>query len=706
MIGMFLRELRKLTTYVNITGDSIGLKPVLSEEANAACERIQNTLLFNFDYGFNFRRSIGKSGGQSVYSLTRDKLHYEKTKTVTLNHPFVKYIMELKNGELDMDVFISFFRGFNKQKPELSLYDTIDITYNGKKINTTLGRLILNRVLFGDLWNNPHFHYINEFITEGDLGNEFKYVAQLNIEKKANVDMNHIIDLYQEMCLRLSTLINASVSSKMLDPDKHFTKIRDSILDAGYKKYLETNDISDYMDAENKAIEAAKEYYKDNPMYQLYISKNRAKWDNDFKQLCIAQGATQDIVTGRINVVRTALVDGTSNTDIIGQINTGMESAGARGILTARGGALFKELADSGQTIYGIDHDCGSTKGVMINTKNKWDLINRYVIINKKSILITLDNVDQFIGKDIEVRSPYHCHEKNGNYCSHCLGRTVFELTGQTRVALGMFITEIGTGVLNMYMKAVHTAGASLHHIKDLNDYVYPKPTKSLFYIKQDPIEKVDKIYCTEDMEWRVPAAAVTKVGTTYMVLAHGSIIVGSETKDPRAFVLGTEVSTNPIEVLNPDSKLNDVDKHYILRYKKDTPIINTTATFKKEDTVYKMLYLFIKGNVSSLVPLETHKTTLMNAFNTNKRITASDISYDILLSTLARSKNDLSKPAREFDNEKEYEFVSLTDITMMGGTFSACFGPDGSRGRFVMGSKTEYEQNLKHSPYEESMRM
>ena len=223
---------------MNITGDSIGLKPVLSEEANAACERIQNTLLFNFDYGFNFRRSIGKSGGQSVYSLTRDKLHYEKTKTVTLNHPFVKYIMELKNGEFDMDVFISFFRGFNKQKPELSLYDTIDITYNGKKINTTLGRLILNRVLFGDLWNNPHFHYINEFITEGDLGNEFKYVAQLNIEKKANVDMNHIIDLYQEMCLRLSTLINASVSSKMLDPDKHFTKIRDSILDAGYKKYL------------------------------------------------------------------------------------------------------------------------------------------------------------------------------------------------------------------------------------------------------------------------------------------------------------------------------------------------------------------------------------------------------------------------------------------------------------------------------------
>ena len=63
MIGKFIRELRKLTTYVNITGDSIGLKPVLSEEANDACERIQNTLLFNFDYGFNFRRAIGKRGG-------------------------------------------------------------------------------------------------------------------------------------------------------------------------------------------------------------------------------------------------------------------------------------------------------------------------------------------------------------------------------------------------------------------------------------------------------------------------------------------------------------------------------------------------------------------------------------------------------------------------------------------------------------------
>lgn len=708
MIGKFIRELHELTTHVNITGDSIGLKPVLSEEAIACCDRIQDTLLFNFDYGMNFRRGIGKSGDQTVYSMMRDPRPGERTKHIQSSHPFINYLINImKNGDLELDLFYAYIRSYKpNQKPELSLYDTVDITYNGKKITTTVGRLILNRVLFYQLWNNRYFHYVNEPITAKVLQKEFKFIAQLMIEKKvSNIDFNRIIDLYQELGLRLSTLTNASVTAEMLLPNEEFNKKKDEMIYSGYEKFKKTGNVLDFQEGEKRAIEFAKKYFEKNPMKQLYDSNNKASWTNDFKQLCITQGVIEKQIDNSFIIVPESLNSGTKPEHIADTINVGMSSAGSRGLLTARGGALFKELADALQTVYGIDHDCGATTGEKIKTNDKWELLNRYVIVNKKSILITLDNVDKYLGKEIEIRSPLHCKEGNDCYCSRCLGSSVFEITGQAKVPLGMYVSEIGTGILNAYMKAVHVAGVDLFKIDDLNKFVFPKLEKPLFYTKYDEIDKKEKIYCNEKIEWRVPKSAVTKVGTAYSVLAHGSIVIGEDGKE-HTFVLGTEVATNPIEVINPDQKDNDFERHYVLRYAKDTPIINMTATNKTTDTVYKMLLLFMKGNVSNLVPLEAHKITLYNTFKTNRSITASPISYDILLSSLARSRTNPDIPARASSNPEDYEFVSMGDLTIMGGSFAAALGPDGNRGLFIVGAETPKEQTKKLSPIEKAIRM
>lgn len=688
-------------------GDSIGLKPVLSEEANECCQRIQNTLLFNFDYGMNFRRSIGKGGDQAIYSLMRDARHNEKTKHVSEKHPFVDYLLnKMTIGDLDVDIFYAYIRSYKpNQKPELSLYDTVDIKFNGKPITTTIGRLLFNRVVFYQTWNNKYFHYINKAASIKDIVNEFKYIAQLIIEKKLiNVDVTRMIDQYQEVCLRLSTVVNASVTAEMLTPNEEFNTKKDKIINDAYAKYQETGNVIDFQDGENKAIAFAKEYFKDNPMKQIYDSNNKAQWGNDFKQLCITQGVVERPIDNSFTIVPESLNAGTKPEHIADTINVAMKSAASRGILTARGGALFKELSDAFQTVYGIKGDCGSTKGEIINTNDKWELLNKYVIVNKKSILITLDNVDRYLGKDIEIRSPFYCKQGNDCYCSHCIGETAFHMTGEDKIPLGMYLSEIGNGIMNAYMKAVHVAGVDLFKIKDLNDFVFPKAKTPLFYTKFDDIDKKEKIYCNEKIEWRVPKSAVTKVGTTYLVLAHGSMVIG-ENGDQHTFVLGTEVSTNPIEVLNPDQKTNEFQQHYIFRYAKDTAIINMTATNKTTDTVYKMLTLFMTGNVSNLVPIEAHKKTLYNSFKTNRSITASPLSYDVLLATLSRSKSNPDIPAR-VDNPADYVFVSISDLTLMGGSFSAALGPDGNRALFIVGAETPQEQTKKLSPIEKSIRM
>ena len=693
---------------MDFDGDSISLKPVLSEEANDCCKRIQNTLFFNFDYGMNFRRGIGKSGDQTIFSIMRNAMPGEKSKHIPNNHPFINYLLNvMKNGEFEIDLFYGYLRSYkSNQKPELSLYDTTDITFNGKKIETTIGRLIVNRVLFYQTWNNKYFHYINEPINGKTLQKEFKYIAQLMIEHKASgINFNKIVDLYQELGLRLSTLTNASVTAEMLLPDAEFNKKKDEFINIAYKKYQETGNVLDFQEGEKRAIDYAKKYFEKNPMKQLYDSSNKASWTNDFKQLCITQGVVEKAIDNSFVIIPECLNEGTKPEHIADTINVGMGSAASRGLLTARGGALFKELADAFQTVYGIDHDCGATTGEKIKTNDKWELLNRYVIINKKSILITLDNVDQFLGKEIEIRSPLHCKEGNDCYCSYCTGRAAFEMAGEPKIPLGIYVSEIGTGILNAYMKAVHVAGVDLFKIDDLNKFVFPKLDKPLFYTKYDEIDKKEKIYCAEKIEWRVPKSAVTKKGTTYSVLAHGSIVIGEDGKE-HTFVLGTEVATNPIEVINPDQKDNDFERHYVLRYAKDTPIINMTATNKTTDTVYKMLLLFMKGNVSNLVPLEAHKITLYNTFKTNRGITASPLSYDLLLASLARSRTNPDIPARASDNPEDYDFVSISDLTLMGGSFSAALGPDGNRALFIVGSETPKEQTKKVSPIEKVMRM
>lgn len=693
---------------MDFDGDSVGQKPLKSKEAVADGERIRKSLLYVFDYGMSFRRAIGKSGAQTYFSLGRDPKPKDKSKYIDPSHDFVKYLVTLQNGELDMDVLTAYTCSYSNSKPEVSVYDKTDIVYNGVRIETTIGRLIVNKVVFGQLWNNKYFHYINKPMNEKVITSEIKYVAQLMIEKKVSrdeVNINRIVDLYQELGLRLSTLYNSSITYEMLNPDEGFTEYRSSVINSEEtQEAIANSDVLKYQDAENQVINYAKKYFQDNEMIELYESDNKAKWDNDFKNMVVSQGAIPKMEGGKPIIVSNPLNDGTPLEAIPATINTGMVGASDRAIKTALGGTAFKDMTNGNQSILGFDRDCGSTRGEVINTKNMYDILNRYVIENKKPVLITLDNVDKYLNKDIELRSPFYCKEKNGHYCSRCIGRTAFEMAGEPQINLGIYTTEAASGLMNLYMKSTHNLGTSTFKIKNLDEYLYPKPNRSLFYVDVDPVENIEKVYCNEDIEWRVPAAAVSKDGTEYKILAHGSIVTTDKGED-FAFVLGTMIPSSPAEVLNPDQKANDIDKHYIFRYYKGQAISNTTVTFREADTVFKMFNLFLQGNVSSLPPIEAHKMTLLNTFKTNKSITAAPITFDIILSTLARDADDLTKPVRETGN-KNYKFVSCNDLSVMAGTFNALFGPDAVRGMAISAARSYEEQTGRPSPIEKALRM
>lgn len=315
----------------------MGQKPLKSEEAVAEANKVRSDLLFDFDYGMGFRRSVGKSAGQTFYSLGRDPKPRDKSKKISSNHEFVKYLLELKNGNLDLDVLYAYTRTFKEnEEPEISIYDKVEIEYNNKTVTTTIGRLIINRVIFGQLWNNKYFHYINDSLNEKKLTSEFKYIAQLIIEKKVDpkkVSLNRMIDLYQEMGLRLSTMYNSSITYSMLNMDEGMTKIKEDVFNSDkMRKAIADTDLVTYDEEVQGIISKAKEYYQDDDMIELYESKGKADWNNDYKNMCVTQGAVPNMNGGKPIIVANSLSDGTPIEAIPATINSGMIGATSRGV--------------------------------------------------------------------------------------------------------------------------------------------------------------------------------------------------------------------------------------------------------------------------------------------------------------------------------------------------------------------------------------
>ena len=85
-----------------------------------------------------------------------------------------------------------------------------------------------------------------------------------------------------------------------------------------------------------------------------------------------------------------------------------------------------------------------------------------------KIAVITPENAKSVENKTLHMRSPLYCIAKGG-YCYTCMGK-VFKLTGQK--ALASAENEIGSTILSLSMKSMHTSGATFTTLKDLDEYV------------------------------------------------------------------------------------------------------------------------------------------------------------------------------------------------------------------------------------------
>ena len=160
--------------------------------------------------------------------------------------------------------------------------------------------------------------------------------------------------------------------------------------------------------------------------YDMYASGD-GNLDNNYKTINVMRGAVFNGLTGRFDISESSLMDGIQKKDIPSFANSVVAGAYPSAIGTADAGYMAKiilALLQSEHIDPNPDSDCGTTMTIplTITNKNKQYVLYRYINTGgKKPTLITMDNVDTFVGKTINLYSPQCC--KHESICGKCAGR-------------------------------------------------------------------------------------------------------------------------------------------------------------------------------------------------------------------------------------------------------------------------------------------
>ena len=648
--------------------------------------------------------NVGKDANQTLYSFTRDRKPYDPPKkSFDSKHEFIDYILNIKEGRISISTLTEYTTSEDiGKRPKVSLYDDVTFKRLGKTYTTTVGRLIINKVVFASLWDNKDWDLVLEPISGDRINDEITHIKDMMVEgeiKDINV-LKTVIDRYTEFGLRLSTIYNANVTNTMVLSNEEFDTIRNEKLASIKDKVEKEKDIELLNKTIDGLVDTARKVFKNDEMMEMFESKNSGKLDNHFRNMNIAMGGLP-MIGGGTAVILDSLGDGVNPVHFPALANVGMVGAISRAKQTALAGAAYKNISSAMQNTRGISGDCGATEGVIVRNARAVDIKYKYIIENGKQVYITSKNISKYIGKTVEVRHVLKCKMKNGHFCSHCIGEEPFKLAGRDMIYIGMFVSDSATAILNMFMKMTHNLGADMFRITDLEGkFVYPKPPSgSLFEVRHDELDNVEKVFCKTDIVWMVPKSSLTPEGTNYKILAHGSI-VENDTHQKYTLTLGTQIITNPTELLKPGHPSNPSENHYKLVYKAGDPFIENCLIPRDEMTVYKMFNLFLKGGMSNLIPLEMHLDVFHNVVSNNKKVNINDISLGLIIASLARDANNVSKPVRE-TGSKDYVMISCDDLTVMSGTFNAFFGNDAKRALVISTAKDPDEQDKVISPVE-----
>lgn len=336
-------------------------------------------------------------------------------------------------------------------------------SFNKTKITTTAGRFIYNKLIierdFAEVLG-----YINETVDGKYLGKIEDILSKALLTDKITPDqMRHYLDRTQWLSKQLHTVICGSFTMETLKPNKKVIQRRDQLLKE-HRAEIENGDVIASVKIEKELLKLADETLGKDHGLDLYKSGARGSFGNNYKNISVMKGSVYSPTSGKFDIVTSNFMEGIKKEDIPVHGNSVITAAYPKAIGTATSGYFSKQIIAALQAVV-LDEpgtDCG-TKGVLkftIRPSMKNDFLYRYMKEGSKLILLDETNIDKYLNREIQLRSPQYCIGEK--LCSKCAGELYEKLKIKN---IGLTASRASSTLLNLSMKKFHNTSASIYEL-------------------------------------------------------------------------------------------------------------------------------------------------------------------------------------------------------------------------------------------------
>ena len=364
------------------------------------------------------------------------------------------------------DMFASYHDKENNQYMQANFVPTevIKLTkqeyqWVDKEVVTTTGMLIFNRYILERNGIIEHLGYWNTPIDKGGLNGLTAEVNNLAILNKITMEqLGQFIDSRDRLGFWCASFLSVALSPALLRPMTDVNKRKDELFKQYENEIRSNNPVVQTMTVnkiEKELMGMVRNNLKNDSGYDLYRSGD-GNLDNNYKTINVMRGSVFNNTTKKYDVVESSLMSGVKKKDITAFSNSVLEGAYPSAVGTADAGYMAKiilALLQSEHIDPNPDSDCGTEKTIplTVTKKNTKYLLFRYINDNGKKVLTDLHNINNYIGKTVQLYSP-QCCERDA-ICGKCAGR-VFHNLGVTNV--GLLVTQVTQKMLNIKLKSKH----------------------------------------------------------------------------------------------------------------------------------------------------------------------------------------------------------------------------------------------------------
>lgn len=323
---------------------------------------------------------------------------------------------------------------------------------NKSDIVTTPGRFIFNKLIIEDLII-VFQDYINEPVNGDVVGDLDGKMANALLKDVITAEQyKQYLNRVQWLGMSTTSLLSSSLTSGILTPIPKVIKRREELVKQ-YKDDIDKGDVSRMALIEKELVEMSqKELANDEGMY-IFKSKARGSFGNNYKNTSIVRGPLLNPRTGKFEFVASNFIEGMQKEDIPPNANSVVSGAYPKAIGQRSYGYMSKQLTSGMQAMQtdkpGSDCHTKETVAILVNNFTKKLISYRYIVEGGKLVYLDESNINKYIGKVVNLRSPMTCANKD-KICSICNGRN-FEMLGITNV--GLTSSRVSTTMSNKSMK-------------------------------------------------------------------------------------------------------------------------------------------------------------------------------------------------------------------------------------------------------------